>query len=110
MRVWFPDEEGPGLAMSRAFGDFDAQEIGIVGTPDITLTPRTDQDLCVVVASDGVWQYVSEAEAVELIEQASLQGERAQAAERLVELATQRWFAHESRRDDITALVAFLDQ
>lgn len=110
LRVWFPDEEGPGLAMSRAFGDFDAQEIGIVGTPDITLTPRTDQDLCVVVASDGVWQYVSEAEAVELVEQASLQGERAQAAERLVELATQRWFAHESRRDDITALVAFLDQ
>lgn len=109
-RVWYVDEEGPGLAMSRALGDFDAQEIGVVDTPDITLTPRTDQDLCVVVASDGVWQYVTDTEAVELVEQASLQGQRAQAAERLVELATQRWSAHESRRDDITAVVTFLDQ
>ena len=109
-RVWYVDEEGPGLAMSRALGDFDAQEIGVVDTPDITLTSRTDQDLCVVVASDGVWQYVTDTEAVELVEQASLQGQRAQAAERLVELATQRWSAHESRRDDITAVVTFLDQ
>lgn len=109
-RVWFADEEGPGLAMSRAFGDFDAQEIGVVGVPDITVTPRMERDLCVIVASDGVWEYVTETEAVELVEQASLQGERALAAEKLASYAAERWKARGSRRDDITAIVAFLDQ
>lgn len=32
-RVWLPNEDAPGLAMSRAFGDFALKHYGIIALP-----------------------------------------------------------------------------
>ena len=53
-RVWFPNEDVPGLAMSRAFGDFDMKHYGIIVTPDVSQHHLTPNDHFVVLASDGV--------------------------------------------------------
>ncbi|MED6130742.1 hypothetical protein PIB30_003317 [Stylosanthes scabra] len=53
-RVWLPDENAPGLAMSRAFGDFILKDHGIIAIPEISYRPLTLSDQFLVLASDGV--------------------------------------------------------
>jgi len=52
--VWLPDENSPGLAMSRAFGDFMLKDYGIIAIPEISHRTLTSSDQFIVLASDGV--------------------------------------------------------
>lgn len=53
-RVWLPDEESPGLAMSRAFGDYCVKDFGLISVPEVTQRHITSKDQFVVLATDGV--------------------------------------------------------
>ncbi|KAA0064486.1 putative protein phosphatase 2C 72 [Cucumis melo var. makuwa] len=53
-RVWLPNEDAPGLAMSRAFGDFALKDYGIINLPDVSFRPLTSHDRFIVLATDGV--------------------------------------------------------
>lgn len=53
-RVWLPDEESPGLAMSRAFGDYCVKDFGLVSVPEVTQRHITSEDQFAVLATDGV--------------------------------------------------------
>ncbi|KAF7845258.1 putative protein phosphatase 2C 65 [Senna tora] len=52
-RVYMPDEDCPGLAMSRAFGDFCLKDYGLISVPEVFYRKITKQDEFVVLASDG---------------------------------------------------------
>lgn len=54
LRVWLPDKDTPGLAMSRAFGDFMLKNYGIIAIPDVTYHRITPSDEFLVLATDGV--------------------------------------------------------
>lgn len=54
LRVWLPDQDSPGLAMARAFGDFCLKDFGLISTPDVTHRKLCDKDEFVVLATDGV--------------------------------------------------------
>lgn len=53
-RVWLPHEDSPGLAMSRAFGDFVLKNHGVISTPHVTRHRLTFSDQFLVLATDGV--------------------------------------------------------
>lgn len=53
-RVWQPDTEAPGLAMSRAFGDYCIKEYGLVSVPEVTQRHISAKDHFIILASDGV--------------------------------------------------------
>ena len=56
-RVWQPDAETPGLAMSRAFGDYCIKEYGLVSVPEVTQRHISTKDHFIILASDGVNTY-----------------------------------------------------
>ncbi|MED6167163.1 hypothetical protein PIB30_000414 [Stylosanthes scabra] len=105
-RVWLPDEESPGLAMSRALGDYCVKEYGLISVPEVTQWNITTRDQFVVLATDGVWDVISNEEAVEIV---SSTAERGKSARRLVECAMHSW--KRKRRgiamDDISAICLF---
>ncbi|XP_020210594.1 probable protein phosphatase 2C 34 [Cajanus cajan] len=105
-RVWLPDEESPGLAMSRAFGDYCVKEYGLISVPEITHRNITSKDQFVVLATDGVWDVISNQEAVDIV---SSTPDRTDSAKRLVECAMRAW--KRKRRgiamDDISAICLF---
>jgi serine/threonine protein phosphatase PrpC len=105
-RVWRPDREGPGLAMSRAFGDYCVKDYGVISAPEVTHRRITAQDHFVILATDGVWDVVSNEEAVQIVASAP---EREKAAKRLVEFAVRAW--RRKRRgiavDDCSAICLF---
>lgn len=58
-RVWLPDDETPGLAMSRAFGDYCVKDYGLISVPEVTQRDITSRDQFVVLATDGVLIFFS---------------------------------------------------
>ena len=102
-RVWLRHCWVPGLAMSRALGDRVAKSVGVTGAPEHTRVTLSRADRFMVLASDGVWEFISSAEAVGLV--AAAESEE-HACRLLVEEAHARWMAEEAGVvDDITAVV-----
>ncbi|XP_051144443.1 probable protein phosphatase 2C 34 [Andrographis paniculata] len=106
-RLWQPHKESPGLAMSRAFGDYCVKDFGLVSVPEVTHRHITENDQFIVLATDGVWDVVSNEEAAEIVQMAP---DREKAAKQLVQFAARAW--RRKRRsiamDDISAIVVFL--
>lgn len=56
-RIWMPNGEtpgGPGLALSRAFGDYFIKDYGLISEPEVTQRNITRDDQFVILATDGV--------------------------------------------------------
>jgi serine/threonine protein phosphatase PrpC len=53
-RVWMPNGKTPGLAISRAFGDYCVKDFGLISVPDVTQRKLTSMDQFVILATDGV--------------------------------------------------------
>jgi serine/threonine protein phosphatase PrpC len=105
-RVWLGHMDIPGLAMSRSLGDVVAHSAGVVSEPDFTefeLDPATDRFL--VVATDGLWEFVDNDETVEMVE---AQPSPMDAVDVLVTEAATRWMHEEQVIDDTTIIVANL--
>lgn len=65
MRVWSKkDPEVPGLAVSRSFGDLYLHEAGVSSDPEINILELGKNDKFMIIASDGLWDVMSSAEAV----------------------------------------------
>lgn len=68
-RVWQRFGTLPGLAMSRSIGDKIAGELGVIATPVYNSFPfYSSVDLFIVVASDGVWDAMSNQEVANFVE------------------------------------------
>lgn len=62
-RVWLKNKPVPGLAMTRSIGDMAAASVGVTAEPEIKVFPNlTPSDKFVVVASDGIWDRLSNEE------------------------------------------------
>ena len=59
---------GPGLCIARVLGDFDGGDCGLIATPEVhSHTVRTG-DQFLLIASDGVWEFIDNEEAVVIVE------------------------------------------
>lgn len=58
VRVWLRGQDIPGLAMSRSVGDTVAKKAGVTSEPQIVRRRLTRQDAFLVLASDGLWEFV----------------------------------------------------
>ncbi|KAK7351265.1 hypothetical protein VNO77_10579 [Canavalia gladiata] len=108
-RVWLPNENTPGLAMTRAFGDFMLKDHGVIAIPDISHRILTSSDQFIVLASDGVWDVLSNSEVSSIVWAA---GTEKDAARAVVEAATSAWKQKypSSKVDDCTVVCLFLQK
>ncbi|XP_057475327.1 probable protein phosphatase 2C 34 [Actinidia eriantha] len=108
-RVWLPNGEtprGPGLAISRAFGDYYIKDFGLISEPEVTQIRITCRDQFAILATDWVWDVVSNEEAVGIV--SSTPG-REESAKRLVDHAACAWKRKRPgiAMDDISAICLF---
>eukprot|EP01053_Blabericola_migrator_P005879 Blabericola_migrator_1__5878@NODE_2977_length_2145_cov_321_949471_g1863_i0_p2_GENE_NODE_2977_length_2145_cov_321_949471_g1863_i0NODE_2977_length_2145_cov_321_949471_g1863_i0_p2_ORF_typecomplete_len279_score56_73PP2C/PF00481_21/3e62PP2C_2/PF13672_6/3_7e21SpoIIE/PF07228_12/2_3e12_NODE_2977_length_2145_cov_321_949471_g1863_i011491985 len=108
-RVFLKDKMYPGLAMSRALGDLVAGQAGVSAEPDITLWElQKDRDAFIVLCSDGVWEFITSQESVDLV---SKHGRRSVqfAADTLARESWNKWIVEEGDVvDDITVEIIYL--
>ena len=58
-RVWLKEIDIPGLAMSRSFGDDIVKPVGMTCDPEIREIELENQDKFIIMASDGVWEFIT---------------------------------------------------
>jgi serine/threonine protein phosphatase PrpC len=106
-RVWLSHQDVPGLAMSRSFGDLIAASVGVIAKPEVWEREQSDADRFMILASDGVWEFIENQAAVDIV--ASHWPDLEGAAKALTDEATRRWHAEEEVVDDITAVIVAFD-
>lgn len=106
-RIWLPDDDCPGLAMARAFGDFCLKDYGLISTPQLSSWKLTEKDEFLVLATDGLWDVLSNKQVVKTVSSAR---NRADAAKLLVHRAVRTWRTRypTSKIDDCAAICLFL--
>jgi len=102
-RVWLPDVDVPGLAMSRSIGDEISQRVGVISVPEIIEHEIKSNDIFAIWASDGVWEFLTNEQACEIVWK-SRQNLKVAAAS-LVNEASKRWKQEEEVVDDITCVI-----
>ncbi|KAI9871579.1 MAG: hypothetical protein M1830_002729 [Pleopsidium flavum] len=102
-RVWVKGKEYPGLAMARnGAGDDVAKAVGVVSHAETVQHTVAPGDL-VILASDGVWEFMSSADVVHLASQYQSLDEAVAA---VVHETRKRWIDEEDGvTDDITAVI-----
>jgi len=104
-RVWLADADVPGLAMSRSIGDEVAQQVGVISEPVVVSHDISKEDIFVVWASDGVWEFLSNKEACDIV--GRNKGDLELAAAELISESGKRWQEEEDVVDDITCVIAY---
>ena len=101
-RVW---HNLRGLAMARSIGDHHAAAVGVIASPEVTEYRITDDDVALVLASDGVWELLSSQAVVDMVASVKTLDPNEICAKIVAESA-RMWRAEEGDyRDDITVVV-----
>ena len=108
-RVWNgPSLQYPGLAISRSIGDTDATCIGVISEPDCILKSLKKEMNFIVIASDGIWEFLDNKKVVDVVKNFYSNGNAKDACEELVKKSREIWEERGKEIDDITAIVIFL--
>ena len=108
-RVWIKDEEVPGLAMTRSFGDRVAATVGVMSEPEIKEFNFEEGDKFMIIASDGIWEFISSQECVEIVSKYYEKGDLKGCCEYLYEESSKRWLKEEEVIDDTTLILVYFE-
>ena len=99
----------PGLAMSRSIGDYVAHQIGVSADPEVMRFDLNQDHKFIVIASDGVWEFLSNEEIGQIVWPFFLSNSPEQAGNAIVRAAAQKWRDNDTSIDDITCITIFLE-
>uniref|UniRef100_A0A6U8RHK7 PPM-type phosphatase domain-containing protein n=1 Tax=Emiliania huxleyi TaxID=2903 RepID=A0A6U8RHK7_EMIHU len=112
-RVWLDANMTlPGLAMARSIGDHLVGGKGVIAKPEVKevdIDPAANMAAegpqLLVMASDGVWEFIDSQEAVDILQANNARASATEAVTKLIETAAHQWRKEEGDyRDDITAV------
>ena len=108
-RVWIKDEEVPGLAMTRSFGDRVAATVGVMSEPEIKEFNFDPNDKFMIIASDGVWEFISSQECIEMIGKFYEKNDLKNCCEYIYQESSKRWLKEEEVIDDTTMILVYFE-
>ena len=109
-RVWIREDDIPGLAMTRSFGDIIAHSVGVISEPEIKRYDFSGNEKFIVIASDGIWEFISGEECVNIVKgfyENNL--DAIGAINAIMKEAFIRWQKNEEIIDDITVIIIFFE-
>ncbi|KAL2933098.1 putative protein phosphatase 2C 35 [Bienertia sinuspersici] len=104
-RLWVQTGMYPGTAFTRSVGDSTAETIGVIAAPEVSLVQLTPEHLYLVIASDGVFEFLPSQAVVDMV--SSYQDPR-DACSAIVAESYKLWLTHENRTDDISVIIVHI--
>ncbi|KAG5240982.1 protein phosphatase [Salix suchowensis] len=104
-RLWVQNGMYPGTAFSRSVGDSTAEKIGVISVPEVSMVRLTPNHLFFVVASDGVFEFLSSQAVVDMVARCT---DPRDACAAIAGESYKIWLEHESRTDDITIIIVHI--
>ena len=105
-RLWSQHGAYPGTAFTRSIGDAVAEKIGVYAVPELLVRELSSDNPFFVLASDGVFEFLSSQSVVDMVSKFE---DPQEAAIALVAESYRLWLQYETRTDDITVIVGFID-
>lgn len=107
-RIWLQKEDIPGLAMSRSFGDQIASKVGVTCEPEVKEVTFTEEDKFILLASDGLWEYMSNEKCIGIVSKFYFGNKDSDGAVKcLYKEAFKQWINNDLVIDDITIVLIF---
>ncbi|XP_020548575.1 probable protein phosphatase 2C 35 isoform X1 [Sesamum indicum] len=101
-RLWVQDGMYPGTAFTRSVGDSMAERIGVIADPEVSMVQLTSSHPFFVVASDGVFEFLSSQTVVDMVNKYA---DPRDACSAIAAQSYKLWLEHENRTDDITIII-----
>ena len=106
-RVWAKNKNYPGLAMSRSLGDFQGKKCGIIPVPEFIEYKLDEKCKYIVICSDGVWEFLSNKNVMEIGREFYLKNNIMGYAQKLIQVSEELWEKKDVIVDDITTVIIF---
>ncbi|KAH7676876.1 Protein-serine/threonine phosphatase protein [Dioscorea alata] len=106
-RLWLPNEQYPGTAFTRSVGDSVAESIGASAEPEVLVMKISPEHIFFVVASDGVFEFLSSQDVVEMVAKFA---DPQDACSAIAAESYRRWLTNDTRTDDITIIVVHIER
>ena len=107
-RVWVKGENYPGIAISRTLGDSVAHTVGVNSQAEIIEKDINSNMCAVVLASDGVWEFLSNDDVTNIVGKYYMRNDPQGAVGEIVKKASDKWKEEGDAMDDITCVVNFI--
>ncbi|KAF5736894.1 Phosphatase 2C family protein isoform 3 [Tripterygium wilfordii] len=101
-RLWVQNGMYPGTAFTRSIGDSTAEKIGVIAVPEVSTVKLTPNHLFFIVASDGVFEFLSSQAVVDM---AARYTDPRDACAAIAGESYKLWLENENRTDDITIII-----
>lgn len=105
-RVWDETLEKPGCAFTRSLGDSVAESCGVFAEPELLHWGLSPDDQFIVIASDGVFEFITSQNVVDMVSKFK---DPLEAAKHVVSEAYRLWLTYDDRTDDITCIIITID-
>jgi len=107
-RLWVPCTGYPGTAFTRSLGDSLAETIGVYAEPELLRREISNEDDFAVICSDGVTEFISSQEVVDMvIKHAGPERDPIKAARAIADESVKLWLESDDHTDDITIIITF---
>jgi serine/threonine protein phosphatase PrpC len=106
-RVWAKNKNFPGLAMSRSLGDYKGKQCGIIPLPEFIEYKLNEESKYMVICSDGVWEFLSNKNVMEIGNRYYLKNDIHGFTQRLIQISEKMWEKTDVIVDDITAVIVY---
>ncbi|KAG7372896.1 protein phosphatase 2C [Nitzschia inconspicua] len=114
-RIWAPNGKYPGTAFTRSIGDRMAKQFGVCAEPEVLHVTLSDKERVLVLASDGIWDVLSNQEVIDICYQH--RRDPLSACHEIVKRSQEEWLKNDqvssqddplASYDDMTVLVVLL--
>ena len=110
-RVWNHTLQVPGSAFTRSIGDAVAETVGVYAVPEILVWNLTPDDDYIVIASDGVFEFLSNERVIEMIIASQDNNEGIiDAGKKIVNESYNLWLSNDERTDDISLIIIKINE
>ena len=109
LRIFKKGDEGPGLAMSRTFGDSEGESLGIIAEPEIREYLIKKEDKALIIATDGLWEYTTNEEVVNVVKKLWEKKDVDKIVNELYKVSIENWKKEHCNIDDITIICVILN-
>jgi len=106
-RIWDSSLERPGCAFTRSLGDLVAEQVGVMAEPEILKWKLRPGDKYIVVASDGVFEFLTSQAVIDILGKFD---DIIKGAKMVIAESYRLWLTYDDRTDDISLIVISLSE
>ena len=92
LRIWYKNKKYPGLSITRSFGDFESDDLGVISEPDLKEYDIDEEKIKIIIfGTAGIWQFLTNDKIMDIVLPYYEQNDVNGATKKISETAIKLW-------------------